>query len=102
MATPVKSEPDEFERLAGDLRKLLDEEKDTPFKIAVMQSLQTIELVRHKNTLPALQTLVSCVTCYYNGDELSAQILMFVSGVVINDYLSPRVWDVLSRLHKPV
>jgi hypothetical protein len=91
----------EFDRLAGDLRKLLDEEKDTPFKIAAVQSLQTLEITPHRNNLVALQVLAGCVSCYYNGDESSARVLMFVAGTIVNDYLCPRLWEMLVRLNQP-
>lgn len=90
-----------FDSLAADLRGVLDEEKDDDFKMAAIQALQVLELTPHRNNLVALQTLISCVTCYYDGDHTAARLLMFVSGALVNDYLCGVTITVLTQVTKP-
>lgn len=91
----------QFDALADELRKVLDEEKDNDFKVAVVRALQVLEVTPHRNNLPALQTLISCVTCYYNGDHNAARLLLFVSGALVNDYLCSATVTVLGQMTNP-
>lgn len=71
-----------FDILAAQLRKRLGARPATEFTVIVREALQAIELNDSPNNAEAVLLLDACVSCEERKDELTAKLLLYLSGVV--------------------
>lgn len=93
-----------FELTKKQLDTQLAEVTNAGFKGAMLPALQHLVETKHPNRLVGITLLAGCMDCYKREDNDTARVLLYMSGVVVDQTLTQNVIRFImaaQQLHLP-